>query len=350
MKTKVKRTYKIEGLKKSATSKMLRNAGFSIAYGDTVYTESLTKPEQIEAIASLCKTKRLVRTANAIRTESQDKYYPGWLKDKFAKVKTRRTTYAKTFAERWQSVYSSLYSSSRASVMIQHDTFNPASLTGKDWNAYSKSYGRPAVWKDAAVVIRNREFDIYNYREKKVGTFPIPSQKEISERIFDRPCQDSMIIGSPLLGGDFYVVQRSRNIYYRFDHNDKRLGYARLFKHPEKEMMYWEHGETLAECETERQHKVKLAAEKAMKERMRFEVARAKSLIMRLVKRASVTFQDARAVGYCAAGIKSFCNRTGIEFSEQATVPFGFLSRYPETQKLRDQIAEKLAIQILQKN
>lgn len=346
----IRRTFKIVS-RKSATQKALREVGFSISGGDTVFTISNFAQYQGQVVAQLCKAGQLKMIEKSFFwmpdtvRENPEKYYKGWLKDAFAAFTAKRNSYALGIARSYHANIKSLYTSTRADVMVQHGTFNPALLENKDWDAYAKSYKFPAVWKDAAVVIAGKTFDIYTSRGTKVATYSLPKIEEIDRTRFDG-----------LIGNDLYSKEIRKNVFVRYDKKERPVGYAVRLKHPETGKPYFEHGLTIAEVKQEYKHKQEVAAEKqrlmqiaALKRQEQQRIARAKALIMRMVKNASVTFSDARSVGYCVAGIKGFCEQNGVQFSETAQVPYGFLKRFPETQRLRETVAERLAIQLFTK-
>lgn len=343
----IKRTFKIIS-RKSATQKALREVGFSISGGDTVFTTNNFSEYQGQVVAQLCKAGQLKMVEKSFFwmldtvQQNPEKYYKGWLKDAFAAITAKRNRYALGIARSYHTNIKSLYTSYRADVMVQSGVFNPALLENKDWNAYAKNYGRPAVWKDAAVVIVGKTFDIYTSRGTKVASYKLPKMQEIDRTRFDG-----------LIGNDLYCKEIRKNIFVRYDKKERPVGYAVRLKHPETGKLYFEHGKTITEVKQEYKHKQDVAAEKqrlmqiaALKRQEQQRINRAKNLIMRMVKNATVTFSDARSVGYCVAGIKGFCERNGVQFSEQAQVPYGFLKRFPETQRLRETMAERMAIQL----
>jgi hypothetical protein len=108
----------------------------------------------------------------------------------------------------------------------------------------------------------------------------------------------------------------------------------------------WEHGSDRQTCEAEIEHKRRTLAEKREQaERSAREKAKAErraNLLMRVAKKLTVTYQDARACGMCDAGIRSFAARIGVTDVEQA-VPLA------EVARLEPAYALKLARHILQK-
>jgi hypothetical protein len=344
MKTQISRTYEIVN-KKSATARALRDAGFIIHYQTIVSTSKLNVYKQIKTIGELCKSGCLRKKSESIHFKSENSLYKGHIEAKFNVIKIKRNKFARLIGESYHNHIASLYQSQRAEVQVLSNNYDPAAVEHKDYNAYSKSYGFPATWKNAAAVVKGNEFELFNYRGNSKGTFAIPHWKQLDNYNFE--C---------LIDNDLYAIKRSTNIYKRFDAQGKLTGYAKKMKHPENGKPYWEHGRDLKEIAAEFEHKKQLAADKIERERIRKiklekekKIERAKRLIMRIVNRADVTFSDARAVGYCAAGIKGFCDRNGIDFNENAKVKFAFLKRHPETLRLRDHIAQQLALTVIEK-
>lgn len=354
MNTRIERTFQILDKKgKSKLLKTLRNEGLSISKNRYIFIEGKINPKKLShsLLINCCVKGWLVCSKKSVELINTDKYYKGWMYKHKAALNQKRVNYAVAFAERYHHAVKTLYTSKRASVMVQYHKFNPHLLENKDWDAYSKSYKHPAVWKDAAVVIHsNKTFDMYNNKGVLIGNFPIPPIKTIEERNFNHPA---------LLPKYMYAVQKDEKTVRLYKADEQFYIYAQLKTDPEdKTEKYWEHGETLKAIQLEYNRKKEVTAKLVMETQKRMEELlrktqaqnrffRAKQLIMRLVKNYPVTFTDARNVGYCVAGIKSFCERNGIEFSENTTVPYKFLKNFNETQKLKENIAEKLAHHLL---
>lgn len=341
MKTSISREYQIIS-KKAATVKSLREAGFSISHNEFIRTGSLIKGKTpAETIALLCKQGRLKRTLNVITNTDENSYYKGWLKNKILEIHKLRETYAIHIAESYHANIRTLYTSERAGVTVMHGEYNSSRAENIDWNAYAKSYHHPAKWKDAAVVINKEcsEFSIYTSRGTEVAKCPIPSVKEIKNTFF----------GSMLINGDLFSKQVHANVYIRHDKAGKKTGYAVRLQRPLQSAYYYEHGKTIREIKQEYAHKLEIAIQKSAEEKQTRETARAARLINRLVKKAIVTYQDARAVGFCNPGIEAFCSRVNIQFSEDATATLGFLQKYRETTVLCNYIANKLAQKLILK-
>ena len=147
-----------------------------------------------------------------------------------------------------------------------------------------------------------------------------------------------------LLPGDMYAIEVHSGVFNRYAPSGIATGLAVVMPNPYKPgTMYYEHGRDMHEIKEEYRRKLDIAQLSAKAEAIKKESARAVRLIVRIVKNSPVSFADARAVGYCRAGIESFCNRFGYSFSETGSIQFGDLAKHPEyASKLIADRADKL--------
>lgn len=106
----------------------------------------------------------------------------------------------------------------------------------------------------------------------------------------------------------------------RFDADGRKTGVAVPMPKDLRRYGIWEHGATIAECKRELAAKRRaIRAEDRERAVMRRNAAeRAKDarrarLLARLSTTLTATFADARAAGYCTAGIESWCRARGLD-------------------------------------
>lgn len=147
-----------------------------------------------------------------------------------------------------------------------------------------------------------------------------------------------------------YGIRTTGGMYKMYDINKKHITNAFLLEMNGKNSKYWEHGANKAEILAERDRKkaiqiaylkakeaaeLKKAADLALKTKKERFIRLAKKLINNI----DVTYDDARAVGYCNAGIMNFIE-THLHGKKIAKV--GVLKRFKQTERLVNATYEKL--------
>lgn len=127
--------------------------------------------------------------------------------------------------------------------------------------------------------------------------------------------------------GDVTIMDQSGKLYELRDRNGKIQSLAFV---NDDEGIY-EHGKTVHQIKREMQHKMIVKIRNERREKTEQKETHRAEIFLRLVKNAgfAVTYQDARNVGFCATGIKSFLRSVGI--SEERTV-----ISYASLRKLRE--------------
>lgn len=146
---------------------------------------------------------------------------------------------------------------------------------------------RPLAGGDVAV-------DVYDYTGVVRNTVVIPG----------RHVPRLTINGQ--LSRDVYAIHRHRGVVQRFDAAGKSVGYAVQTDYG------WEHGATMAEIKREIAHKRQIAEAKKLQAQKTARQLRATRLIVRLCRNMALNFEDARAVGYCVAGINDWRAKNNI--------------------------------------
>lgn len=165
---------------------------------------------------------------------------------------------------------------------------------------YAKSYGFPAKWKNAGVKVypSEKKIRVYSYQGKMVQEFKLPKLKELKNRKigdFGIPCA--------------YAKRTSNACYKLFNHNDDLICLAKQMpgiENPDKKN--WEHGQTIEQINAEQQHKLKVFNKEQKEKALSEKIKRATRLAKHLINDMCVTYADARAVGYCEAGVMNFIN------------------------------------------
>lgn len=334
------KTYKIVA-NKTKTTKLLRANSFSVSLSalvsekldsdNSLLIELLKKGDLRVAFDSTTKQdkinhQRLVENQDNINSLHEEAVFA---------IMKKRNAFALRFTESFHSSVKSLYTSKRASVVLFQDRLG--SLDDLDY-CYSKSYGFPARWKNAGVVVKGRTFEIYTSRETLVYTGVIPTIKEIDKYNFD--C---------CLNGDLFAIEVHKDVFVRYN-KGKKTGYAVRLPEPGSAGYYYEHGKTLKEVKDEYAHKVDVYKKKEQEKRISERVSRAKSLIYRYAtNKVQVSYTDARAVGFCNPGIEAFCERYGL--NKEESYPVSVLLNISSTQHHRavDYAVSEVAKQICTK-
>ena len=187
-----------------------------------------------------------------------------------------------------------------------------------DWQAYSKSYGRPANWINPAYdAVMTYADGIYTVAARivsvrgKITFLPLDVRNRYSHP-------------AKLANDLFCRATAEPDLVERFDVRGRLAGVAL------KVGATWEHGEDRAECEREIARKARLAAERELLAKRAALTAlqavrrdRRARLFARL-SQVPVGFADVRGAGACAAGISSWCAVHKI--SMDSTVPLAMLA------------------------
>ena len=206
-----------------------------------------------------------------------------------AKRKAQRQETACQIGRNYHLNVRSLYSSSRGTV-----SYGAGGLQHVEW-LYSKSYKRPARWRDGGARIEGRTLILENHLGNELARFRMPSGK--------------LAPSSCLLQGDCYAVRDGVGAV-RYGPTGK-TGYAMILPNISGEGHYWEHGADESECYAERARKARLQE----LEHKRLQESAKDARRLRLLARVSsliVTRADAFATGSCAPGIDAWCSRNGV--------------------------------------
>lgn len=313
---------------KTRTTKLLRSQGFSVSknsYVNEKYEEGADNSLLIELLkkgdlrVAFDSSTKQDKVNHQRKLENQDNIN-ALHKEAVLSIKRRRNSFALRFAESFHVAVRSLYTSSRADVVLFENKLG--SLEALDY-CYSKSYGFPAKWKNAGVVVKGRTFEIYTSRETLVYTGTIPAIAEIGKYNFDC-CLDH----------DLYAIEQHKDVFVRYNIRGKRTGYAVRLPKPGSSDYYYEHGNTIKEAKDEYAHKVDVYNKQAQEKRISDRVKRAKALIYRFATNSvQVSYTDARAVGFCNPGIAAFCERYGL--NKERSYPVSVLLNISSTQHHR---------------
>ncbi len=264
-----------------------------------------------------------------------------------------------------------LFTSERGEVEI-----GAGGQAGVDYNAYAKSYGYAARWKNAGVRYEGGYIVLETARGKEAARIAFDfrafarairgvSVAEMLAHTSDAaPGATLNSRTGILLPGDLYAIadpaQVGGYIRYALQPTTRRAGtgthsvvragvtlrlpdydtgriaqYAANGKTP----YYYEHGTDYAQCYAEQERKADLYRAGAERERIarlqgeqekqnakRF--TRAAKLLARIGQTITATFADARASGQCDAGIKAWAANRGFDLS--ASVPLATLFADPD--------------------
>jgi hypothetical protein len=218
-------------------------------------------------------------------------------------------------ARSYHAHISPIYQSSRASINIGQ------AEQQKSWSGKSYHYP-PAVWTDAGVTVtldaeRGPIATIHTSRDKNI---PLPILRDVTYN------------HDALLDGELYARER-HGIIERYDAKDRKTGIAMRIPAMAGLSETYEHGKDITECRAEYERKLQIRREKAIAllHNTDYRAKRKARLVARLCGRLTCTIDDARAVGYCRAGIDAFRRRYGL--GETATV--AELRRTHDAQALR---------------
>lgn len=140
-------------------------------------------------------------------------------------------------------------------------------------------------------------------------------------------------------GGDFAIKRKHGWDCYTLDGVFVGIAVRVLDKVVRDRFGVWEHGKTVAEAQAEIARKRAIIDAEAESEKAAAKLERASRLLARLGTKASVSYDDARAVGACDPGIRAFADRIGRPITATITLA--------EIAKVEPVWAVKLARRIL---
>lgn len=157
----------------------------------------------------------------------------------------------------------------------------------------------------------------------------------------------AIVSGPALLDGDLCALRPryagAGDYWIRYAADGRRTGVCVPMPAPlQTRYGRWEHGRKLAECRAEIAAKRRIvAAHPTLVAASYQRRMRAAQLLARLSRRLTASFDDARAAGYCRAGITAWAERRGLSLDTR--VPLARLTRDP------DQRARDLAVRLAQR-
>jgi hypothetical protein len=323
-------TADVKGLRK-----ILRGQGHLIVVQNTGVI--LAQPEQYALLFDLAKTKIVTvkrkenfsRRPRLTREEVLSETLRG-------RLKLIHENFLSIIGWNYNRYIKAIVASDEASINIGR-----GSSSEKDWNYYAKSYGYPKTYKNAGIYFSAPGVvEIEPVRGKKIQiakTFSIKEMATIAR---------SQVLSGALLDMELYGITLRNGVVERYNAQGEKTGIAVLIRLVNGQEV-WEHGKTFADIKRERDTKNAILRAAELKKAHSLEMERAKRLVLRCVKNAEARFEDARAVGYCQAGIESFCNRHGYDVKSKLTL--AQLRQHNETYALQNFIAERCAVQIIQR-
>lgn len=313
--------------KKAKLAKLFRANGYSVSHETYVYTDKYptfdlteffrNKSIRVEGRRRQEKKVRGAKTKELTRAQVIS-----------AELEKKRMDFAMQIAESIHENVRPLYTSKRAGI----DRNSRGGWEERDYDAYSKSYGHPAVWKNAGVKVEDGMIRVYTYRSTLAFEMPCPLVKDMQKYTTDG-----------MISGAVYGKKSARGTYKLYDAKGKVVTLAKKMPYPYGESgAHWEHGDTVEKIQREYELKVFLHIEGKKKEAVSKKIARGTALAKRLVNNLVVTYQDARSVGYCEAGVNSFIQ---AHLNGAREVKISVLKRYSQTERLVNAMCEKVAIQ-----
>jgi len=308
---------------KSALSKLFRAHGYIVSLNSYVYTDKYPEfdlTDYYKENAITCYKERQMRKKRGAK-HTHDSTPVSKLKKELA---NKRNAYALSLAKNINDLYKSRYGGIdiNSNGGVEHVEY-----------LYAKSYGFPAKWKNAGVMIcpSEQKIKVYDYRSNLVATYKLPKYKELQKRIL----------------GDFelecaYAKKSTHGAYKLYDNNDKLICLSKKMPAPDGDGQYWEHGKDIDTINEEYQNKVSIYNKELAEAALTKKITRAKSLAKHLVNNLCVTYEDARAVGYCEAGVNNFINK---HLAGKREVKISVLKRFHQTSRLIEYMCEKVVKQ-----
>lgn len=202
------------------------------------------------------------------------------------------------------------------------------------------------TWRGGRAVSYRRAERVTTIQSVLVTTSPTSCRLEMrgTKRTvrLDIPCAASSVSTRGLLPGDLYSVERSGGVLTRYDARQNITGVSVPLPELLREQYgLWEHGLTYADCGHEIGRKLSITRANFKSERVSDPDRRAARLLARL-STAPVVLADARAAGFCHAGIAAWCTARGIDSS--ATVAVRTLARDddPQARQLAVRVASRI--------
>lgn len=231
--------------------------------------------------------------------------------------------FAVEVAESFHDRVKNLYTSDRASIVYGHGGHD-----GYDGDAYSKTYRSKfggAKWKDAGARVEYADHP----KQRGAGTIVIETARGTEVARLPLPADRDSIVFSGLLDGDLWAVRRvlcGREILTRFGLRRKKLARTGLAvwvptgtNEKGQKVGHWEHGDTIGAIKAEIRHKEEVRRKEAEAKALSEREQRFARLVAAICPRLVVTYDDARACGYCAAGIQGFQERFGLAGRTETT-------------------------------
>lgn len=268
----------------------------------------------------------------------------------------RRDT-ALAVGARWHATVADLFTSVRAAVV-----YGRGGEEVVDWDAYGKrGYANPHTGKRQPAKYRNAGARIVGFGRS--GRIVLESSRGTEVARLPLPPADAVIGGGACLGGELFTTRRviaGVTVATRFVPRKVRgsktehayaptglavrlpipaelAGQSVVFGAKSGATQYWEHGDTVRIIRAEYARKLGIAAANKVDEERRqadteqsareeAKEQRRAVLFARIATRTPVTYDDARAVGMCDAGIRAFAAKLGIT-DTTATVPLAEVFR-----------------------
>ena len=125
-----------------------------------------------------------------------------------------------------------------------------------------------------------------------------------------------------LIDGDLYGIYR-HGVIERYKLRGSKVvkaGIAIQMPLPaDPTQSYWEHGANIQVVRQEHQHKCLQMERERYAQQHPKQILRAARLVARLCNKMEVTYEDARELSYCDAGIRGWCAKRGINPNSKAT-------------------------------
>jgi hypothetical protein len=274
----------------------------------------------------------------------------------------RRQDFVVALGEAYHRRVQTLYQSERAQVV-----YGKGGQDAVDYDAYARSYGYPARWKNAGARIEGQAgawfVVLETYRGTEVARIPVDFAQ--SQRL--------QLKHPALIDGDLWGIER-HGIVERYAWKRRKIvkigvsvqfsritrppgGFTQQLACPET-VIEWEHGVDIAACRVENEDKIKLRLQQWENYRARFMSRnlsadlkpwfdRVVQRILRFCPSLPIVYQDARAVGHCDAGIHGWCKRHGIDPDGRTTLKQ--LMGNPSSEQVARHVAFRQAMLLYQK-
>lgn len=312
---------------KSKLTKLFRQHGYKVSYDSMVCTDRY--PSNIDLT--------MFFKDHAIKIEGRDRQVKkkrgykessivtigGRTAELLKSLNKERESFAFKIAERVHAI-KSLYTSKRAGII----SGSTGGVEEKDYEAYSKSYGFPAVWKNAGVTYSSKRINVYTSRGTLAFTMKMPKVKSFKKYLFYNFGVECV-----------YGIKKANKIFELYNLKNKSFCVAKKMSSiDEKNEEYWEHGKSIEDIEKEHLHKRDLYERELKKKELSSRISRASQLALRLINNIDVTYDDARSVGYCKPGIENFIAN---HLEGKRIVKLSTLKKFTQTKKLVETVVLK---------